>query len=398
MPSSQHASAPAVTAAPPRPDSPIDAAIDRALAERRLVGAVVLVARDGDVVYRRAAGYADREARRPMVEDALFRLASVTKPIVSAAALALVERGVLGLDDPVTRWLPDFRPRLSDGTAPTITVRHLLTHTAGLTYSFFQPADGPYARGGVSDGLDDVPWSLDENLRRLAAAPLAFAPGTAWGYSVAHDVLGAVLAAAAGRPLPAVVATLVTGPLGMRATSFGPHPLDALVTPYADPAAEPGASEPVRMGPTQVVPVGLGGGTRFSPTRAAAPHAFPSGGAGLTGTASDVLAFLEALRTDGGGALSAESARALRANAVGALRAAPGWGWSLGAAVLVDPGEAATPQAPGTVWWNGAYGHSWFVDPANDLTVVALTNTAFEGMWGRFTTDLRDAVYAALVR
>ena len=103
----------------------VDAVIDQAIAEDRIVGAVVLVAQDGKLVYERAAGLADKESRKPMQLDALFRLSSVSKPIVTVAALALVDRKKLSLDDPVTKWLPDFKPKLADGTTPTITVRQL---------------------------------------------------------------------------------------------------------------------------------------------------------------------------------------------------------------------------------------------------------------------------------
>ncbi len=120
--------------------------IDRALARNRIVGTTILVARDGDIVFARAAGFADRENGQPVHADTIFRLASMTKPIVSAATLALVEQGKIHLDDPVTRWLPDFRPALPNGRRPTITVRHLLTHTAGLNYGFKESPDGPYHR------------------------------------------------------------------------------------------------------------------------------------------------------------------------------------------------------------------------------------------------------------
>lgn len=115
----------------------VDAVLDAALAEQRLIGAVVLVQHRGRSIYRRAGGWADRESRQTMCADALFRLASVSKPIVTAAALALVSRGLLDLDAPVTRWLPDFQPRLADGSTPIITLRHLLSHSAGLGYRFF---------------------------------------------------------------------------------------------------------------------------------------------------------------------------------------------------------------------------------------------------------------------
>jgi CubicO group peptidase (beta-lactamase class C family) len=183
----------------------LDETIDRALADRKIVGTLVMVVRSGDVAYRRAAGYADREAGRAMHADALFRLASLSKTMVSAAALALVEQGGLAVTDPVAQWLPAFTPKTRDGQVPILTVHHLLTHTAGLSYGFYEPEDGPYHQAGVSDGLDLSDLSLDEEVRRIAAAGLAEAPGTRWRYSVASDVLGAVIARAAGEPLPDAV-------------------------------------------------------------------------------------------------------------------------------------------------------------------------------------------------
>lgn len=370
----------------------LDAAIDHAIEQKRIVGTVVLVARDGQVVYRRAAGLADREANRPMREDEIFRLASMTKPIVSAAALALVDRGQLRLDDPVTRWLPTFRPRLPDGREPTITVRQLLTHTAGLTYGFLEPADGPYHRANVSDGLDQPGLSLDENLRRIASVPLSYEPGTAWQYSVATDVLGGVVAQAGGHPLPEVVDRFVTGPLHMKGTGFAPPEPARLAAAYAD-----GKPEPVRMGDPHVVPFGPGGGIRFSPGRAFDRNSFPSGGAGMVGTAGDYLTFLEAIRTGGSPILKPETVRAMAASQTGALTgvaSGPGWGFGYGFAVLTDPGAAKSPHSPETIQWGGAYGHHWFVDPGRRVTVVALTNTTVEGMVGAFTAEVRDAVCA----
>jgi CubicO group peptidase (beta-lactamase class C family) len=389
---------PEVRAAPPAalavaPDAAlaarIDPVIDRAIAEHRLVGAVVLVARDGKVVYRRAAGLADREAERPMREDAIFRFSSVTKPFVSAAAMRLVQDGKLNLDDPVTKWLPDFRPKLADGTEPVITLRQLLNHTSGLTYGLAETATHPYHRLGVSDGLDQSGITLDENLRRLGQAPLGFPPGSAWRYSLAIDVLGGVMEKAAGVPLPQVVARTVTTPLGLVDTGFVARDAARLATPYVN--AQP---EPTRM--TENQDVGAGGtAVRFAPSRATDPTAFPSGGAGMVGTAGDVLTFLEALRTGGAPILKPATVATMMKDQVGVQAATqgPGWGFGYGWAVLDDPAAAKTPQGAGTIQWGGVYGHSWFVDPKNRLTVVTLTNTAFEGMNGAFTVQLRDAIY-----
>lgn len=367
----------------------IDAVIDRAIAEDRIVGAVVLVMRDGVLVYHRAAGLADREADTPMREDAVFRLASLTKPIVSATLMRLVEDGKVSLDDPVTRWLPDFQPRLPDGTTPVITLRQLLTHSSGLSYRFNEAIGGPYDLLNVSDGLDQPGLSLADNLQRLKQAPLTYAPGTSWRYSLSMDVLGGVIAKASGKSLPEIVRESVTQPLGMTDTDFAVFDQARLATPYVD-----GAPRPLAMGDETVAALGEGL-VRFAPNRAFDTASYPSGGAGMVGTASDIVRFLEAIRTGGAPILQPTTVTAMMIDHVGSQAQAqgPGWGFGYGWAVLDDPAAADTPQAKGTIQWGGAYGHSWFVDPASGLTVVALTNTTFEGMSGAFPTEIRDAVY-----
>ena len=200
--------------------SRLDAVLDNALAQQQIVGAVVVAARNGEVVYQRAVGMADREKGKAMSLETRFRLASMSKPIVSAAALALADQGMIGLDDPVTRWIPSFTPMFQGRVETEITLRQLLTHTAGLSYGFLEPADDPMALAEVSDGLDNPPITLEENIWRLASVPLYYEPGTGWRYSLAIDVLGEVVSRAGGDTLPAVVKKLVTGPLGMTATGF----------------------------------------------------------------------------------------------------------------------------------------------------------------------------------
>ena len=372
--------------------SRIDSVIEQAIAEKRIVGTVVLVSLDGKLVYQRAAGFADRESKRPMQVDSVFRLSSVSKPIVSAAALALVDQGKLSLDDPVTKWLPDFRPKLASGAAPTITVRQLLTHTSGLGYKFAEKPGSPYYQAGISDGFDELRISLDENVRRLATVPLFNPPGEAWRYSVSIDVLGAVLEKAAGKALPQVVAELITQPLGMRDTAFWAKDKTRLAVPYHD--AKP---EPAPMSDPYVMPYGEGARMTYSPSRALDTKAFPSGGAGMVGTAPDVMRLLEAIRTGGKPILKAATAASMMRNQIGSVTGpGPGMGFGFGGAVVVDPVAAHSPQSAGTWQWGGVYGHTWDVDPARKLTVVAFTNTAPEGLWGKFTTDLRDAVYESV--
>lgn len=360
----------------------LDAVIDAAIAEARIVGAVVLVAEHGEIAYRRAAGHADREAGRPVLEDTIFRLASVTKPMVAAAALSLVESGHMALEDPVTRFLPAFRPRLADGSEPTITIRHLLTHTSGLIYGYDRAA-------GISEGMDMPGRGMPENLERIAAQPLAFAPGTSWRYSVAIDVLGGLMEKAADRSLPTILAERITGPLELADTEFVATRPERLATAYAD-----GKPSPIRMADHQPVQ-GKDGVLHFAPGRAFDPTAFPSGGAGMVGTARDFLAFLESMRKGGEPILSPASVRLLRENAIGGFdTGVAGRGFSLGWSVSRDPHAAGLPYSVGTWQWGGVYGHSWFVDPTKELSVVSFTNTAVAGVNGAYPEAIRDAVYA----
>lgn len=373
--------------------NPVDEIIESALKEQRLVGTVVIIASGGRVTYSRAAGLADREAGRAMREDAIFRYASLTKPIVTAAALALTDSGRLSLEHPVTRWLPEFRPRTPDGVEATLTVRQLLTHTSGLGYGFQEAPDGPYHRAGVSDGLDMPGLRMDEELRRLASVPLLATPGSEWRYSLSVDVIGAILERVADQPLSELVRALVTGPLAMSDTDFRVRDPDRLAAAYVND------SPPRRMADPERVPLPPEGAAflSFSPSRIFEASSFQSGGAGMAGTAGDFVTFLESVRGGGAPILRRETARAMMTNQIGDLRVLfdpePAWGFGFGGAVLVDPSIANTPQSVGTWKWGGVYGHHWFVDPVRSLTVVALTNTALEGTMGRFTVELLRAVY-----
>src|SRR3569832_1412561 len=219
----------------------VNATIDAALGSR-IVGCVVLINQNGKPIFSRTAGYADREAGRKTADNEIFRLASCTKPIVATTALVMIDKGLLSLDDPVTKYLPFFTPKTADGATPQIRIRDLLTHTSGITYAGV-PSD-------VSTGSDPGPaMGLEENLRRLSRMTLAFAPGTAWDYGMSIDVIGGVLATLDGSPdgLDAVVQKHVTGPLGMIDTRFYATDAKRLAHPYAD------ARPPLRMAESQEV-------------------------------------------------------------------------------------------------------------------------------------------------
>lgn len=380
----------------------LDEVLARATDAQRIVGGVVQVYADGDLAYTRAIGLADRETQRAMRTDTLFRLASMSKPIVTTAAMVLVAQGKLSLDAPVTRWLPEFLPQTPDGVAPTITLRQLLAHTSGLGYRFLEAhADGPFARAGVSDGMDLADVSLAENVRRIASTPLLFAPGTSWSYAIGIDVVGEVIARAHGTSLPQAVRDLVTGPLGMRETDF--HALDPgrLDTPYVSAHVSAQGNDtpgPHRMADLSRVPMFEGTvGIDFAPARALDARQFASGGAGMVASATDFMTLLEALRRRDGTLLPAalidEMARVQTGDVD--LPGRPGYGFGLGFSVLRDARAAQSPESDGTWRWGGAWGHAWFVDPSRRLSVGLFTNTVWEGSDGQTPIDVRDAVYAA---
>ncbi|MCM2440202.1 beta-lactamase family protein [Agrobacterium vitis] len=404
----------------------VNRVLEEAVSSEALVGAVVMVFRHGQPLLRRAIGYADREARIPMQFDRIFRFASVTKPFVAVTALTLVDKGLLGLDDLVADHLPWFRPKTPAGTFAAITVRHLLTHTSGLTYD---PALQRLPRErAINLGLLDTDLTVEENFSRHNAIPLAFAPGERWGYSIATDLLGAVVAKVHGAsrageqdeddgaaaPVPgatsktafaqyfgsiegrnlleAAVVEHVCDPLRLTDARFHVRDMARLAVPYRD-----GEQRAERMEERWKAAAPWGGeGPAFSPSRIFNPRAFQSGGGGMAGTALDVLTLLETIRTGGGGLMSPELAQMCLSNQIGDLpMGLPGKRFSFLGAVITDSAAAATALPPGAVQWGGVYGNTWFIVPEAGLTVVSLSNTALEGCDGTYVERLRAAVCAA---
>ncbi|MEM8539925.1 MAG: serine hydrolase domain-containing protein [Pseudomonadota bacterium] len=369
----------------------VDGAIDYAISNNRLVGAVVLAAVDGEFVYRRAAGMADREVQSPMRENSIFRLASVTKPMVSATALSLIEDGRLSLTGPITRWLPTFKPKTVDGHTPEITLHHLLTHTAGLDYGFDDQLPA-YRDAGISTGLEQPGLGLNEAIERLSVMPLVYKPGTNWRYSLAIDVVGAVVERAANAPLADVLRERITGPLDMSDTGFEVTDAARLATPYRD-----GMPEPELMSDGDMVK-NLLGPIAFSPSRIFDANSYQSGGAGMVGTAPEFLRFLEVVRTGGRPILGDEGHRMITEPALptGVSIGEAGWDHGMAGPILKDNSWARGFHGIGTWRGGGAYGHYWFVDPINKLSFVCFTNTAFEGCDGPAVLNIRDALYRAI--
>jgi CubicO group peptidase (beta-lactamase class C family) len=372
----------------------IDDALNSALDEKRIVGAVIAVMKDGELAHFKPYGLANREQGKPMTEDAIFRLASISKPIVTAAAMRMIELGKFGLDTSVTDFLSDFKPKAPDGSTPTITMRHLLTHTAGLSYDFLQPPEGPYNTIPVSAGIDGD-FTMEDNLARMVEAGLTFPPGAAWLYSVAIDVLGAVMAKAEGTDVEGAVQKYVTGPMQMTDTSFYVTDEKRLVQPYSNAAPEPipigdNFKQPFVPG---CAPINLGTSRAFN------RNAFQGGGGCMNGKALDIVRMLDAIRAGGAPILSKETTQQMMSNQVGPLRIlfdpTGNTAFGFGGSILLNPAASGSALSAGSWQWGGVWGHSWFVDPTRKLTIVNLTNTTLEGMAGQLPGDVQRAAVGA---
>lgn len=366
-----------------------------------LPGGVVLVARHGRTVVHHAFGYRDRESRAPMQEDALFRIASQTKALVSVAILMLQEDGRLLLSDPVSRYLPAFaattvaEAREGGGyeVVPArrpITLRDLLTHTAGIGYGNGVAADR-WREAGIQG------WYFahrDEPVRatvdRMAALPMDAHPGERYVYGYATDILGAVVEAVSGLTLDAFLRSQVLAPLGMKDTRFFVPPAEAhrLATVYSLPAGG------------TLVRAPDGPGMQAQGQYVEGPRVSFSGGAGLVSTAADYARLLQMLLNggtlDGVRLLAPSSVALMTADHVDARYGSAGMGFGLGFSVVEDVGARGVPGSVGEFGWGGAYHSTYWVDPAEGLVVVYLTQVIPASGLDDFG-KLRALVYQALV-
>ena len=382
------------------------AQLDATVREERAAGIVALVLRDGEPGFEHATGMAAREAGRPMAMSTLFRIASQSKAITTVAALILVERGTVGLHDPISRWLPGFASATvseavdSAGVAVrrlvpvrrAITVRDLMTHTAGMSYGGESWLAAAYqARGlGPAAGYGwyfaDKPVGICEAVEPLAELPLAAQPGERFVYGYATDVLGCLVERASGMALDTFVRTHMTEPLGMHDTGFCvPESVAGrLATVYALGA------DGLRRAPDG--PLGQG-------HYVAGPCRAFSGGAGLISTARDYARFLEMLRRGGtlddARILSPATVSLLTRDHVDALYRGPEFGFSLGFEVLLDPGKAGRHGAVGAYGWGGAYHTSYWVDPEHDLVAVLMVQL-LPASGSQLHDRYRTMVYAML--
>jgi CubicO group peptidase (beta-lactamase class C family) len=362
-------------------------------AERgRIPGAVAILGLGGHVELCASVGQLDASAGTTMREDAIFRIYSMTKPIVSLATLMLVEEGKLQLTDPVAAYLPAFaRQQLAIEEGGTVrlqparrqaTVHDLLRHTAGLTYEFLgnSSVQRHYQQAKVAS-RDRTNAELAQTLAEL---PLASEPGTCWEYSRATDVLGAVLEVVDGAALGALLRRRIFEPLGMHDTAFSVP--QAQWHRIAQPLArDPDSGEAVRLLDAQ------------------APPAFESGGGGLLSTAADYLRFMRVLQgrgtADGVRLAGRKTIDWMTADHLGGLPIAgdllpPGHGFGLGVAVRLADGLAPFPGSAGQYFWSGIGGTYFFIDPAEDLFGLLLLQAPNQRIFYR--NLFRAAAYAAL--
>lgn len=358
----------------------------------RLPGAVAVVGLGGHVETCAVIGQLDSRAGTTMREDAIFRIYSMTKPIVSLVALMLVEEGRLQLNDPVCAYLDDFARqqvaveeggtvRLEAVRAPA-TVHDLLRHTAGFTYEFL--GTNAVQRQYQQASIFSRARTNAEFARTLAALPLAHHPGSCWEYSRATDVLGALIEVVAGTTLGSLLRERIFEPLGMRDTAF------------AVPQAQwHRIAEPLERDPDTGAAVTL--------LDAKSAPAFESGGGGLMSTADDYLRFIRLLRNggsvDGTRLVSRKTIEWMTADHLGAIPIAgdllpPGHGFGLGVAVRTAAGLAPHPGSVGQYFWSGIGGTYFFVDPAEDLFALLLLQAPNQRI--EYRNLFRSMVYAAV--
>jgi CubicO group peptidase (beta-lactamase class C family) len=367
-------------------------------------GAVTLIARRGEVVHFEAHGFQDAAKTKPMAKDSIFRLASMTKPITTAAAMMLVEQGVFKLNDPIAQLLPELKDlkveagRLNpDGSVSTSdvaatrqpTVQDLMRHSSGFFYAGAMQSKrlkDAYEQANIEARAQDIPG--DEMLKRLGQIPLAYQPGTTFYYSISTDVLGLLVERATKKPLSEALQEMLLGPLGMKDTAFWvPEEKGGRLAEVLD-------SDPAKKD-----------SLRYCVAENDIRKSYFKGGAGLCGTADDYLKFLQMIANggvyEGRRYLSKKTIEfMLQDHIVGmggstAASTGPGYGFGLGFAVRLQDGFGWTAGSKGDAMWGGAFGTSFTIDPKEQLVAIQLTQGATPRLQSRML--FKNLIYAAMV-
>jgi len=380
----------------------IDRAVQQYVDDNRIPGIVGLVLQDGRPVYERAIGWSDKEAGRRMASDTIFRIASQSKALTSVAILSLMEEGKLGLNDPASRFIPEFAKTtvaVQNGQDVSIVpakrpiiIKDLLTHTAGISYGTNSSVASMYEQKGLGPAAGYGWYTADKDepvcttMERLASLPFVAQPGEAWVYGYNTDILGCIVERASGVALDEFIRTRITAPLGMKDTQFF---LPAAQRARLATVYTLGSDGKIARAPD---------GPRGQGNYVDGPRRSFAGGAGLLSTARDYARFLEMIRNggavDGVRILSPRAVQLMTTNQVGTLHSASGLGFGLGFETT-DRYGANGMDSVGSFGWGGAYGSVYRVDPTERLVIVMMIQML--PTIGDFRDRFPNLVYQALV-
>jgi CubicO group peptidase (beta-lactamase class C family) len=360
----------------------VKVAMQRYVDQKLVPGVVTLIARRGRVIHFEAVGFRDPESQAPMTTDAIFRIASMTKPITSVAAMMLYEEGHFLLSDPISKWLPEFsdmkvavpappgerveRPYKLVPAARPITIKHLLTHTAGLANAYRGMTQADYAKASARQAATET---VADVVKRIAKLPLNFHPGDQWEYGPATDVVGRLVEVISGQTLDEFFRKRIFEPLGMVDTHFYmPESKVGRLTTLYQPDAENGNRMKMTEAPTK--------DSRWVKP----PHVYFAGAGGLVSTASDYFKFHQMMlnggELNGVRLLGRKTVELMTANHIGDLPVwitGPGFGFGLGYSVVKDIGQSAQPGSVGNYGWGGAFCTYFWVDPVEEMIGIVMT-------------------------
>jgi CubicO group peptidase (beta-lactamase class C family) len=385
----------------------------------RFPGTQLVVYRRKNIVHSSVQGFADLERKAPLKDDTIFRIYSMTKPITSIAFMMLVEQGLVALDEPVHKYIPEWKNLgvFQAGTAPAFMTRpparpmqivDLLRHTSGLTYGFQQRSNVDAAYRDRQIGTIELAGSLDTMIASLAKIPLEFSPGEAWNYSVSTDVIGYLIGKISGIPLERFLKERIFNPLGMHDTDFfvPADKVHRLAACYNATAA----------GMMSVHSPGAKGCLTLQDDPATSPYLSPpsfiSGGGGLCSTAADYLTFCRTLlnggELDGVRLIGPKTLALMTTNHLPGNRDLPdmsrsmfaeatynGIGFGLGFSVTMNPAKTLVAGSPGEYAWGGAATTSFWIDPAEELITIFMTQVIPSTTYP-IRRELRTMVYAAI--
>jgi CubicO group peptidase (beta-lactamase class C family) len=356
----------------------IGTAVQHGIDDKRIAGAVTLVIRHGKIGWFKAQGMTDREAAKAMPTDAMFRICSMTKPITTAAAMMLYEEGKFLLDDPVSKYLPEFKNskvRVKPATgepytipaSKEITIRDIMRHTSGITYQWNEDLGPMYEKENVASGLLQYDGTIGDSVKQLAGIPLLFNPGEKFEYSLGVDVLGRLVEVVSGKPLDEFFRTRIFEPLGMKDTYFFPPDNKAArvataYTYYPDKGLNRFPDTPIREGSFVY--------SADYPTRG--PKKLFSGGAGLVSTAMDYARFCQMMLEEGkvGSTrlLSRKTVELMTHDQLGKIAADEGFGLGFG----IDGIKAPLNElgSPGEYNWGGFFYTGFSIDPKEQMIVI----------------------------